>query len=246
VKTRLAPFVAAVTTASAALDKAGKKTTNAHVVSYLSVIASLVEGLRGCFDFTAPASPRLDPKQGGRLSWTEMMADIGTPPPLVDVPLLPLASITNGDTLQDHLFACEDALGIALQLCDDDPALFEKHQEVEQSASLPRPRPKAHTLGGAGATIVPGSGPDRHATDWERPANTSDALSTSARSDTSVDFPPGASPVRASDAVATKQALHDGPNSRGEARGRNRPKTIVELLNADEGPRRASEFDDDA
>lgn len=53
-KKRLTAFVAAVKKAAGALEKASAKgsANKTHVVAYLSVIASLVEAIRGCFDFT--------------------------------------------------------------------------------------------------------------------------------------------------------------------------------------------------
>jgi hypothetical protein len=253
-KGRLAPFVAAVKGSTIALEKAGKKANNAHVVSYLSGIAGLVEGLRACFDFTVPPSPGVDPNR--RRSWAEI-----APPVETDAPAITLSLIHNGGELQDNLFACEDALSIALQLCDDDPALFEKHRDVEQSASLPRPRPKAHTVSTTDSEAYMGKRPiHQNTTGWEQSdllnsSTTSDGresvdmarrpLPAQPTADGAVPFPGGARDSGSStDGVTTPTGCVEVSSSK-DGISTSRPKTIVELRNT-EGPgmRRGSSFDD--
>ena len=166
VQARLAVFVAAVKKASATLEKAsGKGNANkSHVVTYLSVIASLVEALRSCFDFSVDANDSAkdaNAKEKQRRSWTGLNPVGDT----VAGSMLSLSAIDDGAALQENLYVCEDALASALELCDDDPALFAKHEEVVGSSTLPRPN-RAHTVGAID------SRPKKHSAQWDPNAST--------------------------------------------------------------------------
>lgn len=214
-KKRLTAFVAAVKKAAGALEKASAKgsANKTHVVAYLSVIASLVEALRGCFDFSVHASDTSGEKAKQRRSWKDL-SEAGVP---IAGPMLSLSAIDGGEALQESLYICEDALAAALELCDDDPALFAKHEEVVESSTLPRPN-RAHTVGAADLR------PKKEATKWNPNASTE-----------SLEFPAG--PLLSSQAkvkvdvdVATKPFA-------------GRPKTIIELRNSsseDGGVRKGS------